>query len=128
MAFTPETVQSRARNLRTEAVKAASVMRGHVARVDATIAVLLSAVEDLRMYAANRKAERTEDEKALDSRLFTIADRAEAGEDVLDDILAFINEIDPQTEAEAPAPAETKTDKAPAETKPARKVKDAPQA
>ena len=44
MAFTPETVQSRARNLRTEAVKAASVMRGHVARVDATIAVLLSAV------------------------------------------------------------------------------------
>jgi hypothetical protein len=68
MAYTAETVNARIRNLRGDAVTAARVLLTHLDRAEKSRDLLATALDDLGMFASNRKAEVTDAEKTFERR------------------------------------------------------------
>jgi hypothetical protein len=146
MAYTAETVNARIRNLRGDAVTAARVLLTHLDRAEKSRDLLATALDDLGMFASNRKAEVTDAEKTFDSHLVKLVEAGELDQKALREHLATFHvttaedpaDVAASVEASAEAEAEaedasdttdTVEDEAPAERpRRGRKVKDAPQA
>jgi hypothetical protein len=144
MAYTAETVNARIRNLRGDAVTAARVLLTHLDRAEKSRDLLATALDDLGMFASNRKAEVTDAEKTFDSHLVKLVEAGELDQKALREHLATFHvttaedpadvaaSVEASAEAEdadASDTADTVEDEAPAERpRRGRKVKDAPQA
>jgi hypothetical protein len=143
MAYTAETVNARIRNLRGDAVTAARVLLTHLDRAEKSRDLLATALDDLGMFASNRKAEVTDAEKTFDSHLVKLVEAGELDQKALREHLATFHvttaedpadvaasvEASAEAEAEAEDASDTVEDEAPAERpRRGRKVKDAPQA
>jgi len=130
MAQSAETINTRIKNLRSDAEAAARAALTHANRLGLALERFTTAVDDLEMYAGNRKAARSEDEEAADAKLVEVSAKIEKGDHAT--ALSILGDLFAAAEPErAEAPAEPKVAADAAETEQprrTRKVKDAPQA